>query len=256
METEAQQLLLQLLWAKQVFKERDLQDLFKKVLQNYQLPPNTGLELFIRDINKNLEIMGLEIRRVVDEEIGTPYWGLANTRNDDLAKIATFYTPEQVILFKFIIEKLFVDNIDGELSKIDANNLRIKIEEKQMTVSKADETIQQLINDQWLKENEGTVSLGIRSFLELKAYIEEVYKDYILECIMCQELVIKGQRCSNNVCSVRMHNHCAHRWFESSPNNNCPTCTNAWHFPEGFVVRKVSNRPQIPVGAAIVDIRQ
>jgi maltodextrin utilization protein YvdJ len=47
-----------------------------------------------------------------------------------------------------------VDNIDGELSKIDANNLRIKIEEKQMTVSKADETIQQLINDQWLKENE------------------------------------------------------------------------------------------------------
>jgi hypothetical protein len=119
--------------------------------------------------------MGLEIRRVVDEEIGTPYWGLANTRNDDLAKIATFYTPEQVILFKFIvsidhasmqfskpdltfifyqIEKLFVDNIDGELSKIDANNLRIKIEEKQMTVSKADETIQQLINDQWLKENE------------------------------------------------------------------------------------------------------
>lgn len=47
-----------------------------------------------------------------------------------------------------------MDNIDGELSKIDANNLRIKIEEKQMTVSKADETIQQLINDQWLKENE------------------------------------------------------------------------------------------------------
>lgn len=52
------------------------------------------------------------------------------------------------------IEKLFVDNVDGEISKIEANNLRIKIEEKQMTVSKADETIQQLITDQWLRENE------------------------------------------------------------------------------------------------------
>lgn len=47
--------------------------------------------------------MGLEIRRVVDEASGTPYWGIANTRNDDLAKIATFYTPEQVILFKYIV---------------------------------------------------------------------------------------------------------------------------------------------------------
>lgn len=47
-----------------------------------------------------------------------------------------------------------MDNIDYEISKIDANNLRIKIEEKQMTVSKADETIQQLINDKWLTENE------------------------------------------------------------------------------------------------------
>lgn len=58
---------------------------------------------FIRDINKNMDIMGLEIRRIVDEESGTPYWGIANTRNDDLAKIATFYSPEQVILFKFIV---------------------------------------------------------------------------------------------------------------------------------------------------------
>ena len=35
------------------------------------------------------------------------------------------------------------------------------------------------------------VSLGIRTFLELKTYIEEVYSDYIYECIMCQEVVIK-----------------------------------------------------------------
>lgn len=47
-----------------------------------------------------------------------------------------------------------MDNIDYEISKIDANNLRIKIEEKQMTVSKADETIQQLISDKWLREND------------------------------------------------------------------------------------------------------
>ena len=67
------------------------------------MPPNTSLELFVRDINKKLDIMGLEIRRVIDEEVGTPYWGIANTRNDDWAKIATFYTPEQVILFKYIV---------------------------------------------------------------------------------------------------------------------------------------------------------
>lgn len=36
METEAKQLLLQLLWARQVFREPDLQDLFRKLLQNYE----------------------------------------------------------------------------------------------------------------------------------------------------------------------------------------------------------------------------
>lgn len=43
-ETEAKQLLLQLFWAKQVFKERDLEDLFRKILQNYELNRKYNIE--------------------------------------------------------------------------------------------------------------------------------------------------------------------------------------------------------------------
>mgnify|MGYP006983683485 CR=1 FL=1 len=57
MDIEAKKLLLQLFWARQVFKEPDLLDLFRKLLQNfeckkYSIPyeryPNQAYSVFLK----------------------------------------------------------------------------------------------------------------------------------------------------------------------------------------------------------------
>jgi hypothetical protein len=117
----------------------------------------------------------------------------------------------------------------GELDSTDILNLANNIGSYSKT--KAEKTLKNFEKDKWLQssENREKYYLGVRAFLELKPYFEEAYGGRISECVMCAELVLKGERCSNDKCNVKMHKHCCTKWF-SGKEKKCPTCTNPWSF--------------------------
>jgi hypothetical protein len=61
------------------------------------------LEMVISTINHNMHFLWLEVRRVVDDQTGVCWYGIANTRADDVAKLATSYTEREVEFLKKLV---------------------------------------------------------------------------------------------------------------------------------------------------------
>lgn len=59
--------------------------------------------MVISTINHNMHFLWLEIRRVVDDQTGVGWYGIANTRADDVAKLATSYTEREVEFLKKLV---------------------------------------------------------------------------------------------------------------------------------------------------------
>ncbi len=80
----------------------------------------------------------------------------------------------------------------GEIGVMDAMNLAKGI--TGLTAQRSEHTINRLVKDLWLgmitKPNqEKKLTLGIRSMMELKSWMEEVFT--LTECVVCSEPVIK-----------------------------------------------------------------
>jgi hypothetical protein len=62
-----------------------------------------------------------------------------------------------------------------------------------ITKPKAEETINNFVKEKWFhSEKEGNsvhIYLGVRTFLELRSWLEEIYS--LTECVMCSEPVIR-----------------------------------------------------------------
>lgn len=101
-----------------------------------------------------------------------------------------------------------------------------------LTRSRKDEALKKLVNDSWLAHDRRKLELGIRSQIGLRGYIEEQYGNLddpvLIECVLCQEFVLKGECCPNQPCQVRMHGHCSEKWFATKPTRKCPTCDGPW----------------------------
>jgi hypothetical protein len=194
--------------------------------------------------NQALVHYGFEIRRAASDDDGTVFYGLVNTKNDELSKLATTYEPAQLHYLKALIEAILKPPADGEKGRItraDAAGIRTQLAKDShgasagsgsgvvttLSSAAADETIASLVANHWLSSStrNGDLSLGMRSLMELKPFIESLCDS---ECTMCSEVVIRGQTCSNELCDTMMHFHCAKRWFENKPDKVCPTCTRPW----------------------------
>lgn len=61
------------------------------------------LDAVVSTINHNLHFLWLEVRRVIDELTGAAWYGIANMRADDYAKLATSYSDREVEYLKKLV---------------------------------------------------------------------------------------------------------------------------------------------------------
>jgi len=222
---DSKRLLLQAFMSHKVLHENEAIKIFQTITNN----DGSDMAEFIAVINTELNPLFMEIRKVVFEENGEPYWGLVNSRNEEHSKLASEFTQAELTYFKQIIEYLFKNSEEGVISNIKAINLHLQLEIDKFGPTVAENAINKLIKERWLvKSGNNGISLGVRSFLELRPYFEQMYPDDVVDCVMCSELVIKGESCSDERCSTRMHYHCAKRWFTDNKKRTCPTCTQDW----------------------------
>jgi len=107
-----QQTLLQIIWSQQILTEADL----KQHLQQITGDEDQNLVEYVGVINKSLSFISFEIRPVKSEENGETFYGIINTKNDDVAKLATLLQPIQIQYFKAVLDAI-IQSGDGKIKK-------------------------------------------------------------------------------------------------------------------------------------------
>ncbi|GFR65238.1 non-structural maintenance of chromosomes element 1-like protein [Elysia marginata] len=179
-------------------------------------------------VNQRIGPVNLEIRKGVEEDDGHHYYVLANTAETAISRLSTAYSPNEMELFKKLVENI-VESGDGKIGSLAAMNLTDKLE-KRIGKEEAQNFFNRLEDDRWIKKNsDGKISLSVRSIVELDQYIKDVYPDYIKLCSLCKKLCLQGCQCEN--CGAKFHFRCSNAFFsKQGPNKTCPesNCRAPW----------------------------
>lgn len=203
---------------------------------------------FLSDINKRLHELQLELRGSVDQGTGTIFYGVVNQLGDDQSKLGTTLSSAENSYFRAVVEKVaqysegagHIPTCEALLVKagsatqsspgLDGAEDSQQGVAKQLSNLEKERALSQLVAQQWLsKHSEDSISLGVRSFLELKGYLKSL--DSVTTCTVCNEAAIMAENCRKG-CGVRLHPSCVkRRCRNNSVNFVCPNpdCQADWH---------------------------
>ncbi|KAK2167679.1 hypothetical protein LSH36_25g03061 [Paralvinella palmiformis] len=206
---------------------RDVRKLYKTSCARFNEPhPDEGLAEFVKVINAAIKPIHLEIRKAISEDTGSHCYGLVNTRESEITKLASDYTVNELEFFKKMIEAI-VESDTGTISTIDSLNLVHQVDK--MAKKEAEFLLKKLERENWLNKNaEGVYSLSPRSLLELEQYLFDQYPESTVQCNMCKRICVQGQDCTE--CPVKLHKHCANTYFNKMEIKRCPgqNCNQCW----------------------------
>jgi len=252
--TDRHRLLLQTLLYKPFQNEKELLEIYRTINDDYSGDVRNVEEIedFLIIINKSIEFLGLNIKRGITEDEGEPYWCLINTVNDEISRtiltggilLASTLSKTEGDFFKKVVDLIIVPERKGQKSKgelhhVDALNIAGK--SIGLSITQATATIKKLTSQGWLIEKGSKLSIGLRTLIELRPYLEETYATQndedesnigipiLVDCVLCHELVGKGPWCPNEKCSTRLHGFCATKWFHGKSVKKCPTCDTNWY---------------------------
>ncbi|KAL1745609.1 Nse1 non-SMC component of SMC5-6 complex-domain-containing protein [Schizophyllum fasciatum] len=183
-------------------------------------------ENVIKDVNNALNALDLQFVRQAEQAKGVPMWAMVNMKGDEVAQVATDYSPVEIAYFKALVEQIIMAprnafSISSFLALREINELKPKAN---MTKSQGEETLSSFVNRGWLvKSRRGRYTLSTRTLLELKGYIRSEYPDQIPTCMHCDDFVTVGVTCK---CGSAIHKHCFTQW--RSRRSQCKECRAEW----------------------------
>lgn len=184
---------------------------------------------FVQTINLCIKPLSLEIKKGIGEHNGKSYYTLVNTSEQDITRLSSHYTANELEYFKKLVE-IILDSDAGTVSSTKALNLGSTMEKK-MNVQEVQELINKLEHYHWVEEPEtkrGHICLSTRAIMELTHYMETQFPTQVVKCNLCKKLCLQGQNCSR--CDARLHHFCAGRFFKDQAEPHCPVsnCGAAW----------------------------
>jgi hypothetical protein len=155
---------------------------------------------FWSDIARALRFLDLDMRRVKWPEDDKLYLGVVNKQGGETAKLATRLSPEQIALFRVVLDEILRDDRSAErgvdvMAALNTTqsfgtqtqqgaggntNDALSLTQDQATslakMSKVDkeQTLRRLCVDGWLTQGDdeaGRLRLGVRAFLELRDFL-------------------------------------------------------------------------------------
>lgn len=146
---------------------------------------------FWSEIARALGFLDLDLRRVRWPEDDELYLGVINKTGGETAKLATRLTPEQIALFRMVLDEILRDDRSAEqgvdvMAALNATQLfsqdqaSSQLTQEQhssvakMTKVEKEQTLRRLCVDGWLTQGDdeaGKLRLGVRAFLELREFL-------------------------------------------------------------------------------------
>ncbi|KIJ68967.1 hypothetical protein HYDPIDRAFT_122903 [Hydnomerulius pinastri MD-312] len=182
---------------------------------------------FVVKINDALNPLDLEFRHLTDEHTGLEMYAVVNTKDDEIAQMATDYTPAEIAYFKAVVEQIMLAphesySVSSLAALREVNSLKTN-----MTKTQAEVVLGSFVAKGWLlKSKRGRYSLSTRTLLELLPYLKSNYPEECLECTICMEIVTRGIACNTPNCKTRTHLLCFTKY--RARRANCPTCNKDW----------------------------
>jgi len=189
-------------------------------------------EAFVTNINQALDCLDLDFRQLSDEQTGREMYGLVNRKGDEIAQMATDYTPAEITFFKAIVEQIMLSPRHAYSISSLAALREVSHFKSNMTKTQAEIVLGSFVARGWLvKSARGRYSLSTRTLLELGPYLKSTYPDEHLECNICFEMITRGVACYTPNCQTRIHYHCFQRHRRRS--SKCPSCSADWPQEQG-----------------------
>ncbi|KIJ44016.1 hypothetical protein M422DRAFT_83866, partial [Sphaerobolus stellatus SS14] len=228
---------LQSMISRRVISDKLAKTLWKKSIEAVQaadesleVPYNANeFDQYIHDLNRKLEQIDFKLIFTVDEVVGQKVLVLVNARSDELAQLATEYTPAEIAYFRALVEQIILASSESySISSMTAlrevSNLK-----SSMTKGQAEVVLSNFVANGWLlKSPRGRFSLSTRTLVELQTYLKNNYEENLNECTVCFEFVTKGVGCYTVNCAARLHNHCFATLTQSNNTRACPSCKVSW----------------------------
>ncbi|CAG8551110.1 3515_t:CDS:2 [Acaulospora colombiana] len=192
------------------FPETKAIEMYRKACEANDVRNPEVFQEFMVTINLKLNTVDLEFRKSHDEIDGKAVWALVNTNGDEVAKLATEYSPVEIAYFKHLIE--LIVTADDEAFSISSITALKEASKLKATITKntAENLLQRFVDDKWLILSPGgRYSLSQRTILELQVYLKEEFEENLIECTLCYDIVTQGQR--EKICPT-----CKIPWKESN----------------------------------------
>ncbi|XP_074597518.1 SMC5-SMC6 complex component Non-SMC element 1 [Brevipalpus obovatus] len=182
------------------------------------------LEDKIVTINRVIRVFRQQIQKCTDEETEQDHYVFFNMSDNEIARLAILFTKPQLEFFKKLIEKIVLSS-SGYVYKDDVvETCRTELEELNVKIglTEAFELIQKWIDFKYFSDNSSgkRICLGVSSLTELSPYLKQYYPHNVTSCELCKFICLQGVDCHH--LSVKLHNRCAIKYFDSF--KNCSTC--------------------------------
>ncbi|CAM6089314.1 unnamed protein product [Calypogeia fissa] len=213
------------------------------IYKSLVLSTGEGFVQFLLAINKELEFVQMEVKKVMNQYDGKEFYGLINTLPSKEAKLGTQFTQAQIVFFKALMEVIVQDpTASGVISSITAMNLPLEPQQGEsqdettqagpvkLSMQARQEALALLEAEQLLTRTaDGGWALGVKAFLELRSVFRNLEVPF---CEVCNEAAIKAQLCSTRDCPKRIHAYCLARGSQSrNQRPKCPGCKTEWAQP-------------------------
>ncbi|EEB92888.1 hypothetical protein MPER_08533, partial [Moniliophthora perniciosa FA553] len=159
---DVQRLFLQAILSRGILSEALARILWQQCIEGVKAVDNTiniaysdtddSWDMFVMNVNKSLNDLELEFKGIQDETSGKKLFSLVNRKDDELAQMATDFTPNEIVFFKAIVEQIMLARKESySLSSIAALGEVTALKDKvKMTKTQAEGVLATFVAKGWL----------------------------------------------------------------------------------------------------------
>ena len=261
--SDEHRIFLQGIMARGILNAEEVHTLLKMACRrcNVEIPVDQKgkmekLKRFIQTINKELESVGLQIKKALDEDARNraAFFVLCNNydRSQEVSQLTVKamvdFSSNEMEYFKILLETILKSN-DKEISPTSALNCANYVKNanstKRFTQQDGELALKKFVEHKWMKYDnpnyQSQLRLSTRFLAEMSPYLQEIYKkgseqnddvdeDFVEmargigACHLCKHIVVRSVDCPN--CQVRYHLYCIFQTAkENSPEiGKCKAC--------------------------------
>ncbi len=241
----------------------------------YETITVSDLDNYVSAASAAISPFDYEIRSAQHQVTKERWYAIVNGASDAMTQLATTRTPDELAFVKRVLDFMFETNNTQRkevmgLSSMEAIKLaKPTIQDRRrsalsadngLTSSQAEELMQSLTEGGWLERSaRGLYTLSPRALMELKGWLVATYNDpdaegewqHIKNCVACKNVVTVGQRCTDVMCNVRLHEICARPFWRQRRNEvACPSCGKKW---DGAYLGEKALEPRRETGTSQVN---